>query len=74
MGRRGRFLVVAKVDVDRLRRRRNGGGELFVGRLAATEVTKRCRMVDVSHADGACLGESRLDPVPGGMLEVEREP
>src|SRR5690348_10107313 len=31
-------------------------------------------MVEVADADGARLGESRLDPVPGGMLEVEREP
>src|SRR6188472_17004 len=31
-------------------------------------------MVEVADADGARLGKPRLDPVPGGMLEVEREP
>src|SRR5438552_8796741 len=31
-------------------------------------------MLEVADADGARLGEQRLDPVPGRMLEVEREP
>src|SRR5205814_3332843 len=43
-------------------------------RLATAEVAERRRMLEVADADGACLGDSWLDPVPGGMLQVEGEP
>src|SRR5437763_16501072 len=72
-GGRGR-VVVAEVDVDRLPARGDGGDERFVGRLAAAQVAERRRMAEGADAYGARLGESRLDSVPGGMLEIEREP
>src|SRR5439155_12580970 len=69
-----RLVVMAEVDIDRLLRRGDGGGERRVRRLAAAEVAEPRRMLEVADADGARLGEQRLDPVPRGMLEVEREP
>src|SRR5262249_54056642 len=51
----------------------DGCGERFVRSLPAAEVAERRRMIEVAHANGANLGQPRLDPVPRGMLEVERE-
>src|SRR5581483_8228653 len=73
-GRRGRRVVVPEVDVDRLRRRCDRRGERGIGRLSPAEVAEGRRVHEVADADRARVGESRLDPVPRRMLEVEREP
>src|SRR5262249_58559312 len=65
---------VAEVHVARLPRCCDRSGERLVGGLASTEIAEGRRMVEVADADGAGLGQPRLDPVPGGMLEVERNP
>jgi hypothetical protein len=65
---------VAEVDVDGLAGCAHLGGERRVGRLAAAEVAERSGMVEVAHANHSRLRETRLDAVPGRVLEVEGEP
>ena len=73
MGRRGRLVLMAEVDVDRLPRRGHGGGERLVRRLATAQVAKRPRVVEVADAHGARVRKPWLDAVPRPMVEVERE-
>jgi hypothetical protein len=67
-------VVVAEVDVHGLCRGTDLRGERRVRRLAAPQIPKRRRMLEIVDACRAGRRKTHFDPRPRRMLEVESDP